>query len=120
MPQSDVDLQGSKAKEISACLEYATSCQHSLFPLQGDLGVVDLYADTVELHKQWLEHLWIASVAARPRKSPVESLLAPDAEACRSQFVETASANKLAGSQAGDKVMAKPTHAFQHACTSIN
>ncbi|DBB03525.1 TPA: hypothetical protein ACH3X3_010869 [Trebouxia sp. C0006] len=60
---------------------------------QGDLGRVELYAETVELHKQWLKHLLIAA-------GPDEALLV---EAGCSHLVETASANKLAESQAGDE-----------------
>ncbi|KAL0046442.1 hypothetical protein WJX82_000824 [Trebouxia sp. C0006] len=60
---------------------------------KGDLGRVELYAETVELHKQWLKHLLIAA-------GPDEALLV---EAGCSHLVETASANKLAESQAGDE-----------------
>ncbi len=92
-------LLQSNAKEIVACLDYARMCPHVLFQLQGDLGRVELYAETVELHKQWLKHLLIAA-------GPDEALLV---EAGCSHFVETASANKLAESQAGDEVIASLT-----------
>ncbi len=105
MPQSNVDLQKSQAKEVVACLDYATICQHALFQLQGDLGRVELYAETTELHKQWLKHLLTAA-------GPDKALLAANGEAGCSQLVETASANKLAESQAGDEVIARLTCAF--------
>lgn len=86
MPGSNLGLQRSKANKVFACLVYATNCQHVLSQLQGDLGCVELYAETMELHKQWLKHL-LTTVGP--------DLLAANGEADCSQFVETASANKL-------------------------
>lgn len=96
----NMDLHKSNAKEIVACLDYARICPYVLFQLQSDLGRAELYAETVELHKQWLKHLLTAA-------APDEALLVANAEAGCSHAVETASANKLAESQAGDEVMAK-------------
>lgn len=97
-----MDLQKSNAKHIVAGLDYARICPHVLFQLQGDLGRVELYAETVELHKQWLKHLLTAA-------GPDEALLVANAEAGCSHFVETASANKQAESKAGDEVIASLT-----------
>ncbi len=71
-------------------------------------GRIELYAETTELHQQWLKHLLTASVAVGPCEAP----LAADVEAGHSQFGETSSANTLAESQHGDEVMAKMTCAF--------
>ena len=103
MPQSNVGLQKSKANEVFACFVHATNCQHVLFQLQGDLGRVELYAETPELHKQWLKHLL---TAVGP------DLSAANGEAGCGQFVETATANKLGESQAGDEVTASLTCAL--------
>ena len=102
MPQATVK-HGLAKVNSQRSLDYAAICQHVLFQLQGDLGRVELYAETPELHKQWLKHLL---TAVGP------DLLAANAEASCSHFVETASAHKLGESQAGDEVIASLTYAL--------